>query len=117
MKTGYQKLNNNRYYFDPETGKAMTGFITVTFSDGDFLFYFAGEKGTLSGLQKIDGGTYYLSSMGEVQTGFQIINGGKYYFDEKTGKAVIGFRTVTFSDGDFTIYFNGKDGILTGLQK
>ena len=87
MKTGYQKLNNNRYYFDPETGKAMTGFITVTFSDGDFLFYFAGEKGTLSGLQKIDGGTYYLSSMGEVQTGFQIINGGKYYFDEETGKA------------------------------
>ena len=113
MKTGYQKLNNNRYYFDPETGKAMPEFITVTFSDGDFLFYFAGEKGTLSACKKLMGGTYYLSSMGEVQTGFQIINGGKYYFDEKTGKAQYG---LIKANNGYTYYFQEDGKYLTGLQ-
>ena len=49
-------------------------------------------------------------------TGYRNIDNKRYYFDEKAGYAITGFKTVAFSDGEYTYYFDGKNGALTGLQ-
>ena len=39
MKTGYRKIGDKRYYFDPESGKSMTG----VYNTGSYVFDFQGK--------------------------------------------------------------------------
>ncbi|WP_025087147.1 KxYKxGKxW signal peptide domain-containing protein [Ligilactobacillus apodemi] len=61
--TGQQKLNNNWYYFDENTGVMVRGFK-----------YIADQNKTV-----------YYADNGQMQYGWQDINGRRYFFDRVTG--------------------------------
>ncbi|MDO4306319.1 MAG: NlpC/P60 family protein [Eubacteriales bacterium] len=115
-QTGFRIINNVRYFFDLETGAAVTGMVTM---ENGRTYYFAGEKGTLTGLQKINGELYYLSSTGTVQYGRIQVGDAYYFFDTKTGKAVSGWKAVAVSSG--AVYKSYYDPVTyqaaSGLQK
>ena len=62
----------------------------------------------LTGLQKIDGKTYYFHSAGRMLTGWQTINGKTYYF-AADGAMVTGIVTIDGKKHQF-----GNDGVYQG---
>ena len=85
----WRTLNNERYYFAPEDGKAATG------------------------LTKIDGSLYYFGTTGKRKDGLKTINKKKYYFSKSDGKALKGLKYI---DGDR--YYFGKDyKAVSGFKK
>ncbi|WP_415153215.1 N-acetylmuramoyl-L-alanine amidase family protein, partial [Leuconostoc gelidum] len=69
MVYGEQKINNNWYYFDKETGAMSTGF------------------------QNLDNKTVYYNSQGQMIYGEQKIDNNWYYFDKETGAMSTSFQT------------------------
>ncbi len=117
MKYGMVKASNGiRYYFDEETGKAITGFLTV--ANGK-VYYFDGVNGGLTGLQEIDGKLYYLNSNSVVQYGKKTIDDCIYIFDSETGVALSGWGEYTGTNGTInTMYFDEKThAAVTGFQE
>ena len=86
-KTGWQKINNQWYYYDSK-GKATTGW------------------------QKINGAWYYMNKDGVMQTGWLEIDGKKYYLSSN-GAMVTGWLQL---DNKW-YYFSGSGAMLTGWQK
>lgn len=75
-------INNVRYYSDPVTGIAFTGFR----EEGDGWHYYANAQ-MMTGWQSIKGGDgvarkYYLNANGILYTGKKSLNGTYYYFHE-----------------------------------
>lgn len=84
---GSQKIEDDFYYFDEETGYMHTGFL------------------------KTDEGTYYYDSEGKRVTGLYTIEGDSYYFN-KTGKMITRkFQTIQNEDTSYVAYFD-EDGIM-----
>ena len=106
MLTGMRTLKNVRYYFSPEDGKAVTGFVTM---ENGNTYYFAGAKGTLSGLQQINKKWYYFSSTtpGLIVTGRNKIGDDYYFFDLNTGEAISGWSVYTATSGNvYRVYYD-----------
>lgn len=97
---GSQKIGDDYYYFDPDTGYMQTGFLTVKNS----TFYYDEDGKRADGLVKIHGHSYYFGKDGKMAKGFQKIKKkGKtyiYYFDKDgimvTGDTTIAGKTYTF---------------------
>ncbi len=119
MQTGFQKdSEGNAYYFNPESGKAQSEFVTRISSSGTVYTYYMDPetKIAVTGLITIDEGLYYFDENGYMQTGRKTIDGKFYYFDEVTGKAITGIKVVTTSSGtEVAYYYNGSEGASTGL--
>ena len=115
MRTGYRVIDGMRYYFDPDTGAAVTGFVQLSNS---YTYFFNGAAGTGSGLTKINGDLYCLDADGIVRYGRIAVDGKLYYFDPQTGKAMTGWRAILSSDGVVRkAYFDPKTCCAaTGLQ-
>ena len=130
MWTGWLKLGGDYYYLGTD-GKAVIGKtieidgVSYTFgNDGKFApsskkyadgwhkdnsgkyFYTKNDK-KLSGLQNIDGSTYYFGSGGIMHTGWKTIGSDYYYFKAdgrmaKNTSLVIGGKTYSFAaDGKY----------------
>ena len=102
MKTGWQSINGNYYYF-ASNGKMTTGWLTLSGKK----YYFAASGVRLTGTQTISGQIYYFNP--EMKTGVQTINGKKYYF-ASTGVRQTGMQTI----GGEKYYFNPE--MKTGWQ-
>ena len=120
MKTGWQSINGNYYYF-ASNGKMTTGWLTL--SGKKYYFNTSGVR--LTGTQTISGKIYYFNP--EMKTGVQTINGKKYYFAasgvRQTGLQTIGGKKYYFNPemktGWQTIsgkkyYFNSSGAMQTG---
>lgn len=76
----------------------------------------------LTGLQTLNGKTYYFDVAGVLQTGFQIVNGtDRYYFNPNGETPALGLGTQMQSvwiEDSSTAYYLGEDGKpQTGLQE
>ena len=112
MQTGFLNIDGKRYYYDPVTGEAVTGFITLD-TNGK-TYYFDGVNGALQGLQKINGKIYFLSDAGIVQYGLRTVDGKKYFFTND-GSAALGWYYV---ESNHATYYFGDDGAAyTGWMK
>lgn len=122
--SGWQNIDGQRYYFDPETHQKVTGEQEI-----DHVFYlfdwngvqktgwrtvngkrvyFDPETGTAqTGWISVYNSRYYADSNGK-QTGEIQVNGTRYLLDNETGEQHTGF--CTFSDG--TISYYAEDGTI-----
>ena len=76
--TGWQELDSNTYYFDPESCAMQIRWLKL--SDGTYYLSDEGVKQT--GWQTIGGERYYLGDDGMMQTGWQTIGDARYYLGE-----------------------------------
>lgn len=75
--------------------------------------YYADDNGEyVTGLQKIDGKTYYFSSSGKMKTGWLTMKSGKTFYFKKDGSMVTGWAKINSER-----YYFGKNGVMrTGYQ-
>ena len=71
LKIDWQTVNDNRYFYDPTTGKALFGWVSY-FNN---TYYVTPECGKLTGFQEIDGVQYAFSEDGALRS-------GAFYADE-----------------------------------
>ncbi len=123
--SGWIKQNGKWYYCSPETGKRMTGFVTVD----NNLFYLKSTGEMVTGKFKVKGKTYfakgngtiirnkiwnlgteknYFNAKGVQQRGWVTYQNKKYYFSRKTGAMVYGWQKIHKK----SYYFNRKTGRL-----
>ncbi|MCD8150501.1 MAG: NlpC/P60 family protein, partial [Clostridiales bacterium] len=89
LLSGRQQSGDYYYMFDAVSGQAVTGWWTYITSSGTaYRSYFDPETcQAVTGLQTIDGETYYFSASGYMQVLSRTVDGTKYYFDQATGAA------------------------------
>ena len=76
--TGWQVLDNDVYYFEPDSG-----MMQIRWQDIDGARYYLGDDGVRqTGWQTINGARYYLGTDGVMVTGWQDIDGGRYYLGD-----------------------------------
>jgi glucan-binding YG repeat protein len=117
--TGWRWYNGSWFYMQ-ETSIMATGWQWLDWSGGTDWFYFSTADGSqmgamLTGLQQIDGDTYYLDpTSGAMAQGLTVVNGTTYYFDpNNSGKMKTGWVQV----GSSWYYFDTSSGaMLTGWQ-
>ena len=126
--TGWQTIDGNKYYFDPENGFMVTGWQSI---DGNY--YYLGEDGAMfTDWQQISGNGYYFGTNGIMRTGWKDISGKRYYFGTdgvmRTGWKDIsgkryyfgtdGVRRIGWKDINGKRYYFGTDGARrTGWQQ
>ena len=104
---GWRNEDGRKYYYDPNTGKRVTGFLEL----GGNTFFLNPSGAMQTGLGTINNNTYYFDPVsGAMQYGWQTINGRVYYFDQTTGVMQRGFCTL---DGQ-TFFFNPSGAMQTG---
>ena len=123
---GWQQIDGNRYYFDPQNNFARyTGWLEMN----DRLYYFDEEGVQQSGIVEImderylldefgtiqtgwytaDGVEYYLADRGEITTGWLKLQEATYYLDEN-GSKVVGVETI----GGTEFYFDEAGALYIG---
>ena len=125
--TGLKVVSDIKYYLDAY-GKSYTGWITLNLGQ---RCYFDSKQGLLTGLQLIDGKTYWFGTNGIMRTGVVTVTdkngkqmiccfdnsgamvhgltnraGELYYYDDTTGERITGWKTVNGN----TYYFNDSTG-------
>ncbi len=98
MKTGWQEVNGNTYYFKKNKSKTTP------------------KGAALTGLQKIGGYRYYFTSAGKMKTGWKTVKGNEYYFrpaadsSARKGAAYTGKHTIE----NYMYYFSSTGKMKTG---
>ena len=100
FKGGLKEIGDKKYYFSKTTGKMLTGLRIVNNSK----YYFDLDTGAaISGLKKINDKLYYYDEVThKAITGFKEINNDTYYFHNKYNYALAGLQSF----GDKLYYFN-----------
>ena len=102
IKTGWQKIDNEWYYYDTK-GKVTTGWQKI-----DGKWYYMNSKGVRqTGWQKIDGQKYYLNSDGIMATGWLLLDKNWYYLNG-SGVMLTGWIML----GNTWYYLNSPSGIM-----
>ena len=106
--TGWQALDSEIYYFDPESGALQTDWLEVENSR-----YYLGDDGARqAGWQTIGGQLYYLDENGIMQTGWLKQDTGMMYLNQQ-GNPHSGWLKL----GDHTYYLNEENIMHTGWLK
>ncbi len=131
MQTGLQQITGKTYLFD-DNGQLQTGWVyfsaesgyryynddgemqTGWFTEEDYSYYLRADGLTVSGLQTIDGKTYYFLDSGRMMTGWQYFydESGYRYFNDK-GEMLTGWYT----EEDNIYYFFTNGLVASGLQE
>ena len=106
MRTGWQKLGENRYYFG-ENGAPQTGLLEI----GGHTYYFGTDGALRTGWLQWEGKNYYADDEGRIVTGWTEIDGHLHYF-ESGGAAASGWVEL---DG-FTHYFHADGSPAQGEE-
>lgn len=106
-KSGWQKENNNWYYYNAKGTKA-TGWL----KEGSNWFYLDTQGVMLTGWQNIDSNWYYFDKSGIMQTGWKKI-GLVWYYLRPNGAMQTGWLQL----GDKWYYMNSLGIMLTGWQR
>lgn len=135
IRTGWQWLDNNWYYFDPNDGSMLIGIQRIN----DNIYYLNtkhdGTYGAMkTGWQFINGSWYGFKGNGSAYLGLQNINNHWYYFDRTSGAALTGWQSINDhwyyfdpvnawsqigwfrSAAGYWYYFNNNGEALTGWQ-
>lgn len=135
IRTGWQWLDNNWYYFDPNDGSMLIGIQRIN----DNIYYLNtkhdGTYGAMkTGWQFINGSWYGFKGNGSAYLGLQNINNHWYYFDRTSGAALTGWQSINDhwyyfdpvnawsqigwfrSAAGYWYYFNNGGTMLTGWQ-
>jgi len=125
-RTQWQQLEDSWYYFDPDTGNMVTGWLElpqgryylgedgirrsgwITLSDGSY--YIDSETFTaVTGWFDQDGKRYYMNSQGRMSTGMTEVDGSRYCFSQE------GFLLTGWQELDGRRFYLGEDGkMVTG---
>ena len=104
----WQTIEGKTYYFDPEDGYLVTGWL-----DLDDQRYYFDEAGCLvTGWQEMEGQRYYFDETGCMITGWLELDGKRYYLD-KTGAAVSGWQNLEEKQR----YFDTTGALVVGWLK
>ena len=107
MTIGWQKINGVWYYFD-STGVMQTGWV----KDNGIWYYMNSSGAMVTGWQKVNDTWYYMNSSGAMQTGWVKVNGLWYYMNS-SGAMTTGWQKI---NGKW--YYMADSGkMLTGWQK
>lgn len=89
--TGWQEIEGETYYFQPETGEMLIGRQQI-----ETKFYYFDEDGILqtSGWADDYDITYYCNEKGVLVSGWKKINGYKYYFSKKNNQMFTGLHKI-----------------------
>ncbi len=97
LRYGWFDVDGARLFFNLETGAQQNGWIYYM----DEFFYSDSTLGKLTGVNEIDGKTYYFEEDGSLLDGWFEIDGSKYYSTIETGvykgECQIGDVTYIFS--------------------
>lgn len=108
LKTGWQSINNKRFYFDEKTGAHVYGWFDY---NGE-KYYIDKSDGKVTGMVNIDGDKYIFDENGILyRSRFAEVNGYHYYCD-KDGSPVWG----TFKINDIEYAFAESGVLKTGWQ-
>ncbi len=110
MVTGWMTVDGVTYYFQPGSGIAVKdGFFNI----GGETYYFNKLGGLESGMRKVDDDRYYLDqNTSELTHGFQLIGDSLYYMDAGTGEVQTGWFDV-----DGNTYYASSTGVIVRGQK
>ncbi|MBR3630067.1 MAG: hypothetical protein IKN55_06305 [Oscillospiraceae bacterium] len=108
-KTGWQTIDDQRRFYDPESGEAVFGWVDYF----DNHYYISEESGKLTGLQTIDGKQYLFESNGALVTGFFADETGMCYADAETGEIAAG----GYRDGDRVFFTDAHGTLQSGWQE
>ena len=90
-ESGFVKRGSDTYYYNPKTGKKVTGLKTINGS----IYYFSSKGVMQTGLKTVKNNKYYFSkTSGKALSGLRKISGSKYYFSKTSKKALSGLRTI-----------------------
>lgn len=106
--------NGARYYFDEESGRAVSGWHPSAGAE-EARYYDKDTHIAATGMVNIPGdGLYLFDDAGVRQTGWHTDDAGRhYYFGGAGGKAVIG----SYTSGQDTYFFTEGGYALVGLHK
>lgn len=135
IRTGWQWLDNNWYYFDPNDGSMLIGIQRI---NNNIYYLNTKHDGTYgamkTGWQFINGSWYGFKGNGSAYLGLQNINNHWYYFDRTSGAALTGWQSINDhwyyfdpvnawsqigwfrSAAGYWYYFNNNGEALTGWQ-
>lgn len=112
LKSGWQEINGQKYYFFPGTGQMATGWQEI---DGESYYFWLGTGEMLTGRQVMEDGIYYFSpETGKMLVGWQEIDGERRYFSPGSGRMVVGWQKI----GGKRYYLSKDTGeAVTGPQE
>ena len=113
IKTGWQTTGGIRRYFDPETGKAVYGWLGYLGK----LYYVDKEFGKYTGDKSVKGVIYRFGENGILQTGIQAFDtdeGTDYYYYYVDGTMAV--DELIRKESDY-YYFDINGRALSGWQK
>ena len=108
-KTGWQTINDQRRYYDPETGEAVLGWVEYF----DNHYYISKESGKVTGEQEIDGKHYLFEGNGTLITGFFADETGLCYANSETGEIAAG----GYREGDQVFFTDAHGTMVSGWQE
>ena len=100
----WQTIEGKTYYFDPEDGYLVTGWLELD----DGLYYLNETGAMVTGWLELEGKRYCFDETGVMVTGWLELDGKHYYLDE-TGVAVTGWQEL-----DSKHYFDETGAMVTG---
>lgn len=133
--TGWKKIGDYWYYFNPSTGYMHTGWLSYNgywyylelsghmhrgwLLNNGYWYFFESSGHMHIGWLLNNGHKYYLESTGHMHTGWLSDNGHWYYFEVNSnasdyGQMVTGWRWITVSGVRHKYYFNADGEMQTG---
>ena len=103
------KSVSGKWYLYDNTGRMITGFITL---DGS-TYYLDGSGVMLKEWQQINGAWYYFGGSGVMRKGWQKVDNAWYFFDLNNGKMMKDWQQI----GGVWYYFGESGTMKTGWQK
>ena len=121
MATGHHVIDGNLYAFNSK-GAMQTGWWYIIFEDSlaQGWGYFTSYGGVENGWKKIDGKWYYFDDFLVYTGGLREIDGKFYYFNKnKTGGSLYtGWLEMAYEDGTtFWAYFTSNGAVEEGWKK
>ncbi len=109
QKTDWQTVLGRRYYYDPESGEPVFGWINY-FGE---TYYISREDGKLTGSQEISGEHYTFEEDGSLLTGYFTLEDVRYYAAPDNGLC----RAGIYQEGFKSFLTDDTGAILTGWQE
>lgn len=108
LTKGLGSWGGKKYYFDPQTGKRLSGWQTIKKK----RYYFGTDDQAwmrINTFVKSNGSIYFVKRDGTCVTGWATLYGNRFYFDKK-GRAYTGSHTINGVSYNFN-----KTGVLTSI--
>ena len=86
---GLRTIDNNTYYFHPETGHKVAGWFTI---EGN-QFLFSTEGHMMTGWKQVNNTWFFLEESGAMAKGWKLIN-GTWFFLEENGAMAKGWKLI-----------------------